>query len=239
MGDFVYEGEHSLSISGRNTWNYWHMAPQSRPFVAPPKVKTEYVDVPGANGQLDYSEVLTGSIRYGMRTGSWTFMVDNGYWDWPVLYSDLLAYLHGKKHKIILVDDPDYYYLGRLEINPNFGTKDYATVQINYTLEPLKYPNGSTANNDWLWNELFGNVIIYGKFNVYKEKTRNIINEDDTAKAVSVTCTSPMTVIFNSQTIELAAGTTSEALTIEPGDNYMTFKGSGQVTIDYSIGGKL
>lgn len=239
MGDFIYEGEHSIGIDGRNTWDYWHMAPSSRPYVAAPKVKTEYVDVPGANGQLDYTEVLTGGVRYGQRTGNWQFLIDNGYWDWPVLYSDLLEYLHGKKHKIVLSDDPEYYYQGRLEINCNFSAKDYSTCQISYNLDPLKYPIGSTANDDWMWNDLFSNTIIFGKFNVNREKARNIINPDSTSKSVSVTLTSPMTVEFGALEINLPAGTTSNALTLQPGDNFMLFKGSGQVTIDYTLGGKL
>lgn len=239
MGDFIYEGEHSIGFDGRNTWDYWHMAPSSRPFVAPPKVKTEYVDIPGANGQLDYTEVLTGGVRYGQRTGNWQFLVDNGYWDWPVLYSDLLEYLHGKRHRIVLADDPGYYYIGRTELNVNFGAKDYSTVTINYNLDPLKYPIESTAQSDWLWNELFSNTIIYGKFNVHQEKTRNIINTGSAAKDVTVTLSSPMDIIFGGSTISLPAGTNSNALTIQPGDNVMKFVGSGQVTIDYSVGGKL
>lgn len=239
MGDFIYEGEHSISFSGKDTWGYFRMAPQSRPFVAEPSVKTEYVDVPGADGSLDYTEVLTGSVRYGDRSGSWTFIVDNGYWDWPILYSELLSYFHGKKHEIILSDDPGYYYTGRTDIKCNFGTKDYPTVQINYRLSPYKYPMASTALNDWMWKELFGNTIIYGKFNVYKEKARNIINDSSDSKSVSITTTSAMTVEFGGSTISLPAGTTSNAITINPGNNYMVFKGSGQVTIDYSIGGKL
>lgn len=239
MGDFIYDGEHSISIDGRNTWEYWRMAPTARPFVKAPKVKTEYVDVPGANGQLDYTEVLTGGVRYGQRTGEWSFMVDNGYWDWTVLYSDLLEYIHGKKHRIVLLDDPDYFYTGRLELDANFGTKDYAQIKIKYNLDPLKYPIGSTAQNDWLWAELFGNTIIYGKFNVHQQKMRNIINEDSAAKDVTVTLTAPMEIEFGGITISLPAGTNTNALTIQPGDNVMKFIGSGQVTIDYSIGGRL
>lgn len=239
MGDFIYDGEHSIGIDGRNTWDYYKMAPTSRPFVKAPKVKTEYVDVPGANGQLDYTEALTGGVRYGNRTGQWQFMVDNGYWDWPVLYSDLLAYIHGKRHKVVLQDDPDYYYVGRLELDGDFGRKDYSTVTIKYNFDPMKYPIGSTANEDWKWAELFSNTIIFGKFNVFNSKQRNIINPDSAAKDVTVTCSSGMTVEFGGQTITLNPGINENALTIQPGDNFMKFIGSGQVTIDYTRGGIL
>ena len=82
MGDFHYTmldrddgtkvGAHSITINGMNTWDIWHMAPKSRPFVSPPQVKTEYVDVPGADGALDYTEVLTAwgsGSRSGTATG--------------------------------------------------------------------------------------------------------------------------------------------------------------------------
>ena len=124
MGDFHYTmldrddgtkvGAHSITINGMNTWDIWHMAPKSRPFVSPPQVKTEYVDVPGADGSLDYTEVLTGRPRYANRTGQWDFIVDNGYRNWSDLYSDILMKLHGKYFdNIVLEDDPYYKWKGR------------------------------------------------------------------------------------------------------------------------------
>lgn len=239
MAEFNYNGEHSIDIGDRNTWDYYHMAPKTRPFVAEPSPKTEFVDVPGADGQLDYTEALTGGVRYGNRSGTWNFIVDNGFWDFPVLQSDILAFMHGKRKAIILADDPEYYYIGRLTVKCNFGNKDFSGIDISYNLDPYKYPLASTANKDWQWNELFSNTILYGKFNVYGTKSRNIINPNDSSVSVSITVTSAMTVEFNGETISLASGKTTDALTISPGDNYMVFNGTGQVTIDYTEGGKL
>ena len=77
---------HSITFGDRNTWDDWHLIPSTRPLFNPPDAKTHYVDIPGANGQLDLIESLTGYPLYENRTGSIEFYVANGYEDWAVLY---------------------------------------------------------------------------------------------------------------------------------------------------------
>lgn len=235
MGEFNYNGEHSLIISGKNTWETWHMAPKTRPYVAAPPVKEEYVDVPGADGGLDYTEVLTGAPRYGRRTGSWDFIIENGWKDPFTLQSELLMYLHGKKHQIILTDDPEYYYTGRLTLDPKLNPKDYNTVQIKYNLEPYKYPVHSTATKEWKWKELFGNTIYYGPFTVKKTKRRTIIC--DTAQNVNINVSNPMQVEIGGTTIALTTG--DNTVPLGAGSTVMDFIGSGRVVMDYSVGKTL
>ena len=123
----MYNKEHSISfgyISNgvwdlKNTWENYHLIPTSRPVVNPPEVKTNYVDIPGADGSLDYTEVL-GGINYGNRTGSWEFMVANGYAEWYTIYNSLLSYLHGKLFKVQLCDDKSWFYEGRLIVTVKF-----------------------------------------------------------------------------------------------------------------------
>lgn len=183
MGDFVYNGEHALEFKieddandyWRNTWENWKLAPTTRPVVNPPEPKKEYVDVPGADGSIDYTEALT-NVRYQNRTGSWTFLIDNGYWDWTVLYTEFMTLYQGKKVMVKLVDDPDYYYLGRIEVNQFNQNKDYSSFVINYTLEPFKCPMDSFANRWWKWDELFGTPAYLGPFNVDGRTERHILN---------------------------------------------------------------
>ena len=182
MGDFVYYGEHSINFKvddeddvWRNTWDNWRLAPSVRPVVNPPEPKKEYVDVPGADGSLDYTEALT-KVRYQNRTGSWTFLIDNGYWDWPTLYTEFMERYQGKSVMVQLVDDKDYYYIGRIEINQFNQNKDYSSFTINYTLEPFKYPIDSYMNRWWKWDELFGTPSYFGPIKVDGFAERNILN---------------------------------------------------------------
>lgn len=147
---------HSLIISGKNTYDEWGLVPTSRPLVNPPSVKTQYYKNPGGNGELDYTTILTGRPLYEMRKGSWEFWVcpEN---EWANVYTSLLKYIHGKKHQVILEDDPDFFYTGRLSINAWKSDKHNSLVTIDYILSP--YKESINENQDWLWDEHFDRPI--------------------------------------------------------------------------------
>lgn len=272
MGDFLYSmikrddgslvGMHSITFDGMNTWKNWHMAPKSRPFVVAPSVKEQYVDVPASDGSLDYTEVLAGKARYANRIGQWEFIIDNGtdYQEWHALYSDILMKLHGKRFKrIILEDDPEYYWIGRLTVQGQFGNKDYSSITIGYNLEPYKYPITYEGIKWWKWKELFSNTIIYGPFQVNGFKARNIINENDYEIKATINSTYRMKIFPYNGTEEMQYSMLSshiesdkntkypytEIMTgdndyiLQPGDNYMFFVGFGNITIEYERGKRL
>lgn len=266
---FNYDGVHSIKFvtnDGKlyDTWNDFAMAPKTRPYVTEPSVKTNYIDVPGANGSLDYSEVLTGTPLYGNRTGQWDFIVDEGYLDQDSSVSygqkalkyqqEVLKFFHGKKFpRIILADEmvfaPDgtcidgWFYSGRISCKVNLGTKDYAQVTLQYNLDPFKYALSSTKTLDWRWNELFNNTIIYGGFSVNDDlenggKYRTIYMEEK--QDVTINVTNPMSVTIRGVTYMLNSG--DNLITADKwanGANECVFRGSGLVTIDYSRGRSL
>lgn len=147
---------HSLIISGKNTYDEWGLVPTSRPLVNPPSVKTQYYKNPGGNGELDYTTNLTGRPLYEMRKGSWEFWVRPED-EWANVYTSLLKYIHGKKHQVILEDDPDFFYTGRLSINAWKSDKHNSLVTIDYILNP--YKESINENQDWLWDEHFDRPI--------------------------------------------------------------------------------
>lgn len=124
-----------LIISGQNTYTTWEMIPTKRLHVVPPEPKTTYVDLPGANGGLDCTELLTGAPTFGYRKGSWEFLLIPGD-DWSRIYQQLCSYLHGKHHTVILQGDPDYYYTGRLTINEWETNETHSLIVIDYVLDP-------------------------------------------------------------------------------------------------------
>lgn len=268
MGDFNYQlierdkkmiGAHSITFtcSGGtkvNTWDTFAMAPKSRPFVAAPQVKTEYVDVPGADGALDYTEVLTGKPRYANRTGQWDFIIDNTSKPWYNRYSDILAVLHGQYFdEIVLEDDPSYKWKGRIVVVGQFGNKDYSSVSLQYNLDPYKRPVGSIEVKNWLWNELFGVSIEYGTFNVNGYKVHNVKTNTGMYEMATVTCSAPMKVYRLESEKDIAtayennySGFPVQWLTagdntfeLYSGDNYLFFVGNGSVKFNYERGAML
>lgn len=129
---------HSITIGSKNTWDDWHLVSPSRLVFAVPEVKTKYVDIPGANGILDLTDALTGFPTYENREGTFEFIVVNGYGEWQNRYSEILNYLHGKKYRAVLEDDPDYYYEGRFSVGEWGCDESWSTISISYSVSPFK-----------------------------------------------------------------------------------------------------
>ena len=169
----AYNGEHALLIqkfeedpmtgSWDNTWDRWHIAPSSRPYVVPAEPKLDYVDVPGADGSLDFTEILS-DVRYSDRVGSWSFIVDHNQWNWPELYSSFMNEYQGHDLRIRLVDDPEYYYEGRISLKDYKQGSSWSSFEIDYHFGPYKWPVDSTKNRYWKWDDLFGKPVFFGPF---------------------------------------------------------------------------
>lgn len=161
---------HSVTFGSMNSFSDWHLVPESRPVIVMPDVKTVTVDVPGSDGILDLSESLTGYPIYTNRSGSIKFHVLNDIEPWQKTYARIARYLHGKKRTLILEDDPEYYYQGRMGItwtSNNNGT--WSDIDISYNLEPYKYYyKTSVEENPGLYKEITVNNTT---------KTINLNNE--------------------------------------------------------------
>ena len=109
--------------------------------VNPPSVTEKYVDIPGRDGRLDITELLTGAAVYGDRTGSWEFYIDHDHisnYKWQNLYTNVMGFLHGKWVTVVLEDDPDYRYYGRTRVSAFKADKNHSMITIDYVLEPYK-----------------------------------------------------------------------------------------------------
>lgn len=247
---------HSITIGTKNTWDDWHLIPTSRPKFNMPNVKTNYVDIPGGDGVLDLTTVLTGRPVYGNRQGSFEFLVMNDYGEWYDRYSDIATYLHGKEFRAILDDDPDYYYEGRFSVNEWKSDKDWSRITINYNVGPYKRSILSIGDK-WLWDpfvfetyeedgviheesviETVKNVIVRGSVTV------TYVGEIYESSPI-ITCSKyqnesfSMSVLIGEKTYQLSQGTNIlESISFVTGANVMTFTGTGIVTIE-NTGGRL
>lgn len=226
------------TFGGQHTLRDFHMIPKSKITFAPPEVRTETVDVPGMMGELDMTEAL-GSVSYRNRRGTVEFLVMDAD-EYATVYSSVLTHFHGQRMNIVLDDDPAFFYTGRLSVNDWRSVESFATLALDYDLDPLKRPIHSTISQDWLWNDLFNTVIYYGIFDVAGEKARNLLNPSGYAITPKFTCSAPMTVVIGGNTYTLPQGTTTApGFFLAPGSNQATFKGTGRVAVDYDAGAQL
>lgn len=129
------------ATESKNSWKDWHLVPMTRPVINPPTQKTSVVDIPGADGVIDLSEVVSGKPVYNNRTGSIEFLVQNGFKEWSDTFSTVMAYLNGSKKKIIFNDDPNYYYEGRVWVSKwdSSSSIHYSKITVDYDVGPYKY----------------------------------------------------------------------------------------------------
>ena len=161
---FYYDGAHSVKFGEYDSWKDWHLIPSSRPVISSPEERANTVEIPGRNGRLDLSFALTGKAIFENRSGSIEFYVDHNQWHgWHTAYSTIMKALQGRRLKVILSDDPSFYYEGRCWVDKWNSSERASTISIKYDFYPYKkrilFPE-----NEWLWDPFdFENGII-GKF---------------------------------------------------------------------------
>lgn len=202
-----------------------------------PEPKLEEVDVIGADGVIDLSEVLNDDIKYKTRKLQFTFTVLKGNKYWASTVADVANYLHGKKLRIQMDFDPAYYYTGRCKINSFKTSKRLCTITIDAECEPYRLDiNGN--GEKWLWGTFsFQNgfirvnaVTVNGSLQVNLQNQRKIVSP-------TFTCSTAMTVTFDGVTYNLPKGKTQVlGIRLQYGTNYVTFKGNGTVKIEYQGG---
>lgn len=151
---------HSVTIGNKNTYDDWHLIAPNRLFVVAPSPRTNYIDILGKNGSLDYTEALTKLPRFSDRVGSWDFVVlnpgdINDYPDtsdmsrrWPDLYSELMFYFRARHFdRVVLDDDPDYYYSGRVWVSNWQMSSGWSQVTLSYHFSPFKKRLDSTGSS--------------------------------------------------------------------------------------------
>lgn len=235
---------YGVTFGDKHSFRDWKLLLNERPKISPPAVKTNYIDIPGGDGHIDATEALTGDVKYETRTIECTFVTIQARKKWPTLYSDILDYLHGQQMKIILDEDPDFYYIGRVSVNEWKSSEKYSTIVIDGEVEPYKYELFSSLE-DWEWDSFnFETGIIreYKDLRVDGELALTIAGRRKRivpAFIVESDDGSGLKVKFNGSEYDLPDGT-SRVLNIVIGEGEYTldFIGSGTVSVDYR-GGRL
>lgn len=105
-----------ISFNGKHSWRDYQMYLATAPDFGTPEPKTEYVEIPGRDGVLDFTEATAGEVKYSNREMVFTFatMIQPEYRE--RLRSELWNDLHGKTAEIIYDFDPEWYYTGRCSV---------------------------------------------------------------------------------------------------------------------------
>lgn len=203
---------HSITFGEKNTFADWHIVAEVRPAVAPPEPVFIFDEIPGKSGSLDLTESLTGLVSYGDRTGSFSFLVLNGFGEWQARYEEIMHYLHGKRMKMTLEDDPDYYYIGRFKVGEWQTGQNWSNVDIEYQLDPFKYSHAV--------HERTINLTAYNAKDL-------VIRDIQQVTVPEITASDDVGVTFNNRFITIPGNTPTSSFAVWPDEN-------GNTTLTFS-----
>ena len=193
------------------------------PFTPAPAVpQTNLLKVPGRNGLLDLTEA-NGEVKFDSREFSFEFTVAA---DDDLTFDERLSAvsnaLNGRKCKITLERDPDFYWLGRCAVDQYEQDKNIGKIVVKATVDPYKLKQSATVASVALSSE-----------------EKMVALENDRMSAVPVIeCTDDGAVVgFGGKTYTLNAGT-SKILDIRfvEGGNVLTLSGTGTITFTWQEG---
>ena len=133
-------------FDGKDTYTEYGLLLASKS-IALPEVRTNMIDVPGRDGLLDASEVLTGEVTYKNRTITLKLTgVDTvSGKTWPATISDFCNKVHGKHVKITFPEDTAHFYSGRCSVGQVELVKMMQTIPVTVDCDPWKYKNAKTT----------------------------------------------------------------------------------------------
>lgn len=132
-------GSYDTADDGRWTLTGWSLSE--------PVYKSNFVTVPGRDGDLDLSTALTdGAPRYSNRTLTATFECSEGTrLEREDTINTMVNWLDGWRMDIVLPDDDDHYITGRVHVKREYNDQAHAKVTVTAACDPWRYSDRETV----------------------------------------------------------------------------------------------
>ena len=186
--------------------------------IPSPEPILRLVEVEGRDGALDMSEALTGDVNYKNYTIPFDFNVIDAINTWDAKLSEIKNKLHGRKMKITLSSDPNYYWLGRVRVLDFASSKSLGSLAIECDVEPYKYKKEVT---------IVSNSVSAGNSYTYTNARKRVVPK--------ITTDSTISIKFEDTIYSLSAGTVKILdIVLKEGINTIEVtEGSGTLTLEY------
>lgn len=208
-----------IMFGSYHSWNDFQLILASKT-IGTPSPKTETVDIPGGDGVLDYTDFF-GETKYGNRNLTFEFSTMVIPTDFMSLFSTVQNALHGKKLPIILDEDPEWYYTGRISVSEWKADRNIGKLTIDCDCEPYKYQISTTV----ITKAISGTSVI-----TLANSRKRVVPE------VKVTSSSGLSITYGSGYLwNLASGSyLLPELELVEGNNTVTVTGTGTITFTYT-----
>ena len=208
-------------LNGKHTFYDYGLYVGNANAVSPPEPKTQYIEVPGRNGDIDLTEALSGRTVYKNRTITLQLGGKKPPGEWDQFISDFLNEIHGKMVTVEFDRDPDWYYVGRATVEDDYERGNYIgrfTVKIN--AEPYKYSR----------------IDRLPELTVDGSASQRAVGSPLRVVPEFV-CSAAMTLTLDGKTYDLAEGSNKLTdIVFEDKEYNLTFAGNGTVQVIYKRG---
>lgn len=134
---FIF-GTYDTILNGPWTLAAWKLSPA--------EYRTQFVEVPGRDGELDVSTALTDGVpRYGNRELTATLeRSDVPRLEREAAIDTMVNWLDGWRMDIRLPDDEGHYMTGRVHVAKVYNDPAHAAVEVTAICDPWRYNNHET-----------------------------------------------------------------------------------------------
>lgn len=190
--------------------------------IGSPEVKTRIIEVEGADSSLDLTEFF-GEAKFENVKHKFQFSTIVPQSQFLSLFSAVKNALHGKKLRVILDDDPQFFYIGRIHVSHFTNERNVGIISIECNCEPYKYKVDKTVVS----------VDISGATTVTLPNSRKRVVPE-----VLIATDSSLRIEYQGSNIwDLGSGSyTLPELELAEGENTVTVTGTGTVTFTYQEG---
>lgn len=115
--------------------------------IETPNPKSVTVPVEGSDGVLDLTEYF-GEPKFENRTLEFNFSSVVPIREFLEQFSEINNAIHGKKMKIVMDDDPEFYYIGRCSVSSWAWNGRVVELTVKCNCEPYKYKIHRTRRTD-------------------------------------------------------------------------------------------
>lgn len=187
-----------------------------------PERRSNYVDVPGRDGSLDLSAILSDEPIYGTRELLATLELSAGT---RAQRNDLVRKLinayHGRDVQITLPDDPDHTLTARPTFSIQYHTAAHVAVDINAVCQPWRIAKASKA------------IIADAAAAALAVQLPNNGSRTEVPE-ITVTGTADITIVHEASTWTVSPGThILPDLRIPAGGITCSISGAGQIKFAY------
>lgn len=224
----------------------WDLGLSNNNYIGDPEMETTYISVPGRDGLIDASEATTGRRIYKRRELAFEMGGIHPHLNWDAIISGMRNEIEGRVCHLILDNDEEYYWRGRVYIQGFDRFRGLGTFTLAVpNADPYKYEVHSSSE-PWLWDPFNFETGV-----IIQEEAHIIVGSDTITiphghmptcpeLVVSDKISGTFSVTFEGTTYQLQVGSNKIPAIMVGGDKNadLTFTGSATVQIVYR-GGSL